>query len=496
MLGVVGAGIADRLRVPGLLLFLALGMALGDDGLNWISLSDEQLAQGIAVAALVVILYEGGLSTDFREVRQVAIPAVSLATIGVVITAGVTAGAATILLEIDRTTALLIGAVVASTDAAAVFSVLRNVGLPRRLSHLLEAESGANDPMAVLLTAGLLATWEGHVGADDWVVFGVRQLGGGLLVGLAVGWLGAELLTRSHLTSSSLYPVLALGVGGLAYGGAAALAMSGLPRGVRGRHGRRRQGPVAPAGRAHLPRGVGVHGPDRVVPAARSARVPQSSRRGGGRRRSASRSSSVLVARPLAVLVSIGWMRFRLVDLVLVSWAGLRGAVPIVLATFPLTSGYPEGQLIFDVVFFVVVLSVLVQGLTVGPLARRLGMKAEPNVAASMAEALPVDAPGVELLEIEIGSACRVVGRPLAEVPPPLGARVSAVMRGGEVLIPTGSSTLQPGDRIVVFGEAHPDLARAVRDVGDLRRGAQLAGLRPSASRMKANTNASSFQAS
>ena len=138
--------------------------------------------------------------------------------------------------------------------------------------------------------------------------------------------------------------------------------------------------------------------------------------------------------------------------------------MPIVLATFPLTSGYPEGQLIFDVVFFVVVLSVLVQGLTVGPLARRLGMKAEPNVAASMAEALPVDAPGVELLEIEIGSACRVVGRPLAEVPPPLGARVSAVMRGGDVLIPTGSSTLQPGDRIVVFGEAHPDLARAVRE--------------------------------
>jgi len=463
VLGVVGAGIADRLRVPGLLLFLTLGMTLGDDGLNWISLSDAQLAQGIAVAALVVILYEGGLSTDFREVRPVAIPALSLATIGVVITAAVTAGAATVLLEIDRTTALLIGAVVASTDAAAVFSVLRNVGLPRRLSHLLEAESGANDPMAVLLTAGLLATWEGHVGAADWIVFGVRQLGGGLLVGLAVGWLGAELLTRSHLTSSSLYPVLALGVGGLAYGGAAALAMSGfLAVYVAGMvvaakaPSRRRAVRTFLEGLASTAQiglflllGLLVF-PSRLDAEAAAAFGVA--------------VVLVLVARPLAVLASIGWMRFRLVDLALVSWAGLRGAVPIVLATFPLTSGYPEGQLIFDVVFFVVVLSVLVQGLTVGPLARRLGMKAEPNVAASMAEALPVDAPGVELLEIEIGSACRVVGRPLAEVPPPLGARVSAVMRGGDVLIPTGASTLQAGDRIVVFGEAHPDLARAVRD--------------------------------
>jgi potassium/hydrogen antiporter len=171
----------------------------------------------------------------------------------------------------------------------------------------------------------------------------------------------------------------------------------------------------------------------------------------------------VLVARPLAVLVSVGWMRFRLAELALVSWAGLRGAVPIVLATFPLTEGYPEGQLIFDVVFFVVVLSVLLQGLTVAGLARRLGLQADLDTAASIAEVLPIDAPGVEVLEIEVGTQCAIVGRPLVDSPPPFDARVAAVMRGDEVIIPTGATTLAPGDRLVVFGAARPELAAAVR---------------------------------
>jgi cell volume regulation protein A len=462
VLGVVSAGIAERLRVPGLLLFLVLGMVLGDDGLNWISLSDAELAQGIAVGALVVILYEGGLGSDFRDVRKVAAPAVSLATLGVAVTAAVAAGAAALFLDIDTTTALLIGAVVASTDAAAVFSVLRNVGLPRRLHHLLEAESGANDPMAVLLTVGLLASWEGDVTGLDWVVFGVRQLGGGLLVGLVVGWVGAELLVRSRLTSTALYPVLGLGLGGLGYGLAAWLSMSGFlavyvtgltvaarapsrRRAVRTFH----QGLASTAQIGlFLLLGLLVF-PSRLDEEALGAFGVA--------------VALVFVARPIAVLVSIGWMRFTKADLALVSWAGLRGAVPIVLATFPLTEGYPDGQLIFDVVFFVVVLSVLLQGLTVAGVARRLGLEAEPDLVASMAEALPIDAPGVEVLEIEVGTSCAIVGQQLVDAPPPMDARVAVVLRGSDVIIPTGASTLEPGDRLVVFGAARPDLAAAVR---------------------------------
>lgn len=460
--GVIGAGIAEKIRVPGLILFLLAGMAIGDDGLNWISLSDAELAQGIAVGALVIILYEGGLATSYRDVRRVVAPAVSLATIGVVVTGGIVAGAADLIFDVDGTTALLIGAVVSSTDAAAVFSVLRNVGMPRRVHHLLEAESGANDPMAVLLTVGLLASWEGHVTPSDWLVFGVRQLAGGLAVGIVVGFVGSELLTRSRLTSTSLYPVLGLGLGGLAYGAAAQLHMSGFlavylagmvvaarapsrRRTVRAFH----QGLASTAqiglflllGLLVFPSRLD----DQLLGALGIALV------------------LVLVARPLAVLASIGWMRYRVAELALVSWAGLRGAVPIVLATFPLTAGYPEGELIFDIVFFVVVISVLVQGLTAAAVARRLGLEAEPDVAASVAEALPIDAPGVEVLEIEVGSSCAVVGRSLMDVPPPLEARVAAVLRGAEVVVPTGATTLEAGDRLVVFGAAQPGLAAAVQ---------------------------------
>ena len=459
--GVVGAGLAERLRVPGLLLFLAAGMAIGDDGLNLISLDDAELVQEIAIVALVVILYEGGLSTAIRQLRPVVAPALVLATIGVLVTAGVVALAAGPLLGVDRTTALLLGAVVASTDAAAVFSVLRGVGLPRRLRHLLEAESGGNDPMAVLLTVGLLAGWEGEVAAGDWIVFGARQLLGGAVVGLVVGWVGAAVLRSAHLTSAALIPVLGLAIGGFSYGAAATLGTSGFlavyvtgvlvavrtpsqRRAVRTFH----EGLASTAQIGlFLLLGLLVF-PSRLdaeaLPALGVAIV------------------LVFVARPLAVLVSVTWWTRRPADLALLSWAGLRGAVPIVLATFPLTAGYPEGQLVFDVVFFVVLISVLVQGLSMATVARRLGLVEEPDRLGSVAEVLPIDAPGVEVLEIEVGATAGVAGRLLADVPPPLGARLAVVLRADVVVVPVGSTELRAGDRVVVFATTHPELAGAV----------------------------------
>lgn len=461
LVGVVGAGLAERLRLPSLLVFLAAGMAIGDDGLNLISLSDAELVQEIAVVALVVILYEGGLSTTARHLGPVLAPGVVLATVGVVVTAGVTALAASLLLGVDSTTAMLIGAVVASTDAAAVFSVLRGVGLPRRLRHLLEAESGTNDPIAVLLTVGLLAAWEGPVGAEDWALFGLRQLLGGAIVGLAVGWGGASLLRRAPLTGPALLPVLGLALGGLAYGTAATLGTSGFlavyvagvlvsaraplhRRTVRTFH----EG-LASAAQIGLFLLLGLL----VFPSRLDAHA-------GGALGVA--AVLVFVARPLAVVLSVAWWSRRGADLALLSWAGLRGAVPIVLATFPLTAGHPEGELIFDVVFFVVVISVLLQGLTVARLARWLGMVEEPDPLASVAEALPLDAQGVAVLEIEVGATSGVVGRPLSEVPPPLGARLAVVLRADEVVVPVGSTTLAPGDRVIVFGPAHRQMAEAV----------------------------------
>jgi potassium/hydrogen antiporter len=461
--GVLGAGLADRLRVPSLLLFLGIGMAIGDDGLDLISLSDPELTQALAIAALVVILYEGGLSIRIPEVRRVAAPAICLATIGVFVTAGVIALVAAPLVDVDTTTALLIGAVVASTDAAAVFSALRRVVVPKRLAHLLEVESGANDPMAVMLTVGLLAAWEGQPDGVDWAVFGLRNMVGGLIIGVAIGWVGALVLSRVRLAAASLYPVLAVGLAGLAYGVGAAAESSGflavyvcgMVVGDRAPAQRRAVLGFMQALASTAQIGLFLLLGLLVFP----SRLDEQALGAVG-----VAVVLVLVARPLAVLLSIVWFGYRRRELALVSWAGLRGAVPIVLATFPVTVGYPDGQLIFDVVFFVVLISVLVQGFTLEPLVRRLGLAAEPASLETVAEALPLDAPGAEALEIEVGSAARIAGHLLRQVPPPYEARVAVVLRGRDVVVATGETVIAAGDRLVVFAPARPGLLMALQD--------------------------------
>ena len=461
--GVLGAGLADRVRVPSLLLFLGIGMAIGDDGADLISLSDPELTQALAIAALVIILYEGGLSIRLLQARRVAAPALCLATIGVFVTAGVVALVAAALLDVDTTTALLVGAVVSSTDAAAVFSALRRVVVPRRLGSLLEVESGANDPMAVMLTVGLLAVWEGDPGGADWVIFGLRNMVGGLIIGAAIGWIGARVLSRVHLATASLYPVLAVGLAGLAYGVGAGLESSGflavyvcgIVVGDRAPAQRRAVLGFLQALASTAQIGLFLLLGLLVFP----SRLDEEALGALG-----VAMALVLIARPLAVLLSVVWFGYSRQELALVSWAGLRGAVPIVLATFPVTQGHPDGQLIFDVVFFVVIVSVLVQGFTLEPLVRRLGLAAEPPSIETVAEALPLDAPGAQALEIEVGSSARIVGRRLSEVHLPYEARVAVVLRGRDVVVATGQTAIEAGDRLVVFAPAQPRLLVALQD--------------------------------
>jgi cell volume regulation protein A len=460
LVGVVASASAERLRVPGLLASLVVGMVLGDDGLDLISFSDAELAQSIAVVALVAILFDGGLSTTAEQLRRVAVPAGLLGTLGVVITAGVVALAAAVLLDVPAETALLAGALVSSTDAAAVFSVLRSAPVASRLRLVLEVESGGNDPIAVLLTAGLLAVAVGDVGAGDWLGFGTRQLAGGLAVGVAVGWAGAALLRRAPLPATSLVPVVGLAVAGLAYGIGAAAGASGFlatyvagvvvaSRAPRWRRPLRRFH-EASATTAEivlfLLLGLLVF-PSRldevVLPAIGITAV------------------LVLVARPVAVVALLAPLGYGRRELALVSWAGLRGAVPIVLATFPLTDGHPEGELLFDVVFVVVLLASAVQGTTVAAAARRLGVD---DVAGgpALTEVVPVDIAGVDVVELVLAAGSAVLDRPLAEVPLPTGARIGVVQRGDDVLVPTGTTRLQAGDRVVVMAVASPDLDAVV----------------------------------
>jgi len=462
VIGVLAGGLAHRMQVPGLVLFLVLGMVIGSDGLGLISFDDPNLAVVGGTVALILILYEGGLTTRPGDLRRAAAPGVVLATFGVVLTALILGLGTYLLLDVDILTALLIAAVVASTDASAVFTVLRRSPLPRRLRAVLEVESGSNDPMAIMLTIGLLETWRAQatVGPADWAVFAVLQLGGGLLVGALFGFVGSRALSRINLGPAGAYVVLALGLAGLSYGSAATVGASGFlavyvtglfvgarvplhRRGIRTFHeglaNTAEVGLFLMLGLLVFPSDL----PRVIVPGLAVALV------------------LTLIARPLAVLACLAWFRQPWQDLTLVSWAGLRGAVPIVLATFPFAAGYPQGDLIFDMVFFVVLLSALVQGGSIGLVAKWLDLRAEGRAWAPAAQAVPISDINAELIEVRITDDLHLAGQQLKDINPPRGL-ITSIIRGGRVLLPTARTRLRNGDLVIFAAPRHPEATRHI----------------------------------
>jgi cell volume regulation protein A len=302
--------------------------------------------------------------------------------------------------------------------------------------------------MAVLLTVGAIELWRDAPSVGDWVLFGVVQLGGGALVGIAVGRIGSRVLNAMTLPSASAYPVFALSLAAIAYGasvtlhasGFLAVYIAGLVVGSRvPRHHRLIQsfhaglGSVAEIG-LFLLLGLLVNPGELPALAVRGLVIAV---------------VLVLVARPIAVASCLPWFGARRQETTIVAWAGLRGAVPIVLATFPLTVGHPKGIVIFDIVFFVVFVSAAVQGITVSPLARRLGLRADRS-------------PWEAMVEVEIEAGARVAGRTLASAPLPDGARVAAVFRADEVVVPDGATRLQADDRLLVVAQRRGDLEALV----------------------------------
>lgn len=448
VVGVVASGLAERFRLPSLLLFLGLGMAVADDALALVRFDDVSLAQNIAVVALVVILYEGGLGTESEAFRAVGVPAGLLASFGVVITGGVVGLAAWLLLGLEVETALLLGAVVASTDAAAVFAALRDSPIPVRTQRLLQLESGMNDPVAVLLTVGMVEVWRGDPGAADWAWFLVVQLVAGGAIGVAVGLGGRWLVDHVRGRAVSSLGVVTLGIAGVSYGLATVVGGSGFLAvyltGVLVARSRRRtrgvlqfhEGLAATAqGVLFLLLGILVF-PSALLDDLGRALVLT--------------AVLVLVARPVAVFALLPWFRIPLARMALVSWAGLRGAVPVVLATIPLTAGHPDGKLVFDVVFVVVVISVAVQGPTIGPLVARLGIEAdEPRTVEP--ELVPIAALDADLVEATVPGQSTLATRPLRETPPPDGARIVFVRRGEDSFVPDGLTRLRPGDGLLII---------------------------------------------
>ena len=372
--GLAAALAAGRLRVPGLVLFLGLGMAIGSDGTGWIHFNDYELARTIGTVALALILFEGGLVAGFAEIRPVLRPALILALLGTLATALLAGLAAWWLFDITALEGMLLGSIVAATDGAAVFSVLRGSTLRRRLARTLEGEAGFNDPVAVLLVVGFIDWIQNPgYGIEDMALLFGRELGVGIAIGLAVGWLGVQGLRRARLGTAGVYPLGTIGIAAVAYGAAATLHGSGflavyLVGLILG-------GATIPAKGTVKIFHQGLAWVAQVTLFLVLGLLVFPSQLGD-----VAVEGTVLavvlafVARPLAVMIATAFEGYSLAERATLGWAGLRGAIPVVLATFPVIDRVPHSIEFFNVVFFAVLLSTLLQGATFEPLARRLGV--------------------------------------------------------------------------------------------------------------------------
>jgi potassium/hydrogen antiporter len=454
--GIAASLLAARIRLPGLLLFLGVGMLLGSDGTGWIdfgrSQEDYELARTIGIVALALILFEGGLTAGFEEIRPVLRPALGLALVGTFVTAGITGAAAIWLFDLGTLEGLLLGAIISSTDGAAIFSLLRGSTLRRPLARTLEGEAGFNDPVAVLLVVGFVE-WiveDSNFGAADMVLLFVLELGIGAAAGLAVGWLAVEGLRRARLDTGGLYPVATLACAAVAFGAAdtlhgsgfLAVYIAGLMLGSA-RIPAKRTVTVFHQGLAWVAQiamflSLGLL----VFPSELDTVVVEGT---------ALALVLVLMARPVATFLSTAFDPFSTADRVVLGWAGLRGAVPVVLATFPVIDGVDGSREFFNIVFFAVVISTLLQGTTFEPLAKRLGVTtSEPALPRPLAETGTIRRLGAEIMEYPVGPEDAVVGHRVRELGLPRDALLSVIVRGDEAVLPRGSTRVESGDRLHV----------------------------------------------
>ena len=440
-----------RTGVPVLVLFLALGMLLGSDGPGGVEFDDAELAREVGIVGLVLILFEGGLQTSWRRLRGVVVPAALLSTVGVVVTMLLTGVAAYSLFDLTWLEAFLLGAVVASTDAAAVFATLRFTKIRRRLARTLEAESGGNDPMAIALTLGLIAWIESPdtEGFGDLVLLVARQLGIGLVIGVILALAATWIFARLPRSVGPFAPVASLAAAGISFGAADVLGGSGflsvylVGLAIGSTPSRyRRQLVGFHEGLAFLAQvamfivlGLLVF-PQQLPDVAASGL--------------ALALLLVLLIRPVAVFLSTAFSEFTAREQILLGWAGLRGAVPIVLATFVLSSEVDTANTIFNAVFFVVVVSAILQGTTLERLAARLGLlsAAPPTHEApiEVGESSPLD-----LLDFVVAPDHAIAGVAVREVGLPRTAIIAVVVRGDDSIPPRGSTIIEPGDHLFVL---------------------------------------------
>ncbi|MBC9734253.1 potassium/proton antiporter [Nocardioides marmotae] len=449
LLAILAVRASSRAGLPSLLIYLLMGVLLGEAGLG-IDFEDAEAAHALGFAALVVILAEGGLTTNWREIRPAMRLGVALSTLGVAVSVGVVACAAHYLLGLDWQLAVLLGAATSATDAAAVFSVLRAVPLPSRLTGALEAESGLNDApvvvLVVLVSTGAAAE-DGPLAMLALIVF---ELLAGVAIGLAVGFGGAWVMRRAALPSSGLYPIAVVCLTVLAYATGAAVHASGFAAVYVA---------ALVLGNAELPHRAatrsfseGVAWIAQIGLFVMLGLLLSPGRIGWDVVGIAFASGLVLtfVARPLSVALCGLVQPMPVRELAFISWAGLRGAVPIVFTTIPLAEGVDGADRLFDIVFVLVVIYTLVTGPTLPLVARllRVARRSEPRDLDL--EAAPLERIAADLLQVTISPRSLMHGVEVGELRLPKGASVSMVIRDGETLVPEHRTVLRRGDDLLV----------------------------------------------
>ena len=465
-IGLGAAKVADRVRVPGLLLFLGLGMLLGSEGIGGIEFggeNDTELTRTLGTIGLVLILFEGGLTAGWNEIRPVLGTAVSLATLGTVVTALIAGGAAIVLFDVGTLEGLIIGAAVAATDSAAIFAVLRGSRLRRRVARALEGESGMNDPVALLLVVGFIDWIElADYDALDMAGTLAGKLALGLAIGIAVG-AGARWAFRNlDLPSPGLYPVASIATAALAYGCAELAHGSGflsvyVAALILG------SGAI-PARMTTVAFHQGLSWVSQISLFVLLGLLVFPSQLGDVFFEGLALSAALIfVARPVATLIATAFARFTFAERLMLSWSGLRGAIPIWLATFPVVANVEESSLIFNSIFFVVVTSTLIQGATFEPLARKLGVTSdEPALPRPLVETGVLRRLGGESLIWQVAPGDAAVGRQVKDLGLPRTALVNLIVREGEVIPPRGSTEISAGDElhVVLRQEEHQAVER------------------------------------